>query len=122
MVNYAKKSVIFGYLHTSHTSLQLTFTFAKFSNPKLNFLRLKMKIWPRCSELLCMNPADLVVFSPSLFLELLNPNLWSAEGAGPTLKLPKNGPGYPPGLNLNKAVPSLLQILGIKNKKLLPAS
>ena len=42
-----------------------------------------------------------------------NPNLWPAEGAGPTLNLPKNGPRYPPGLNLDEAVPSL-QILGIK--------
>ena len=73
-----------------------------------------MMIWPRCSELLCMDPADLAVFFPFLFLEMPNPNLWPAEGAGPTLNLPENGPGYTPGSNLDKAVPSL-QISGIKN-------
>ena len=72
-----------------------------------------MMIWPRCSELLCMDPADLAVFFPFLFLEMPNPNLWPAEGAGPTLNFPKNGPGYPPGSNLDEAVPSL-QISGIK--------
>ena len=71
-----------------------------------------MMTWPRCSELLCMDPADLV-FCPLLFLEVLDPNLWPAKGAGPTLNLPKTGPGYPPGSNLYKAVPSL-QILEIK--------
>ena len=45
MVNYAKKSVIFGYLHTSHTSLQLTFTFAKFSNPTLSYSLRDMVVW-----------------------------------------------------------------------------
>ena len=73
-----------------------------------------MMIWPRCSELLCMDPADLAVFFPFLFLELLNPNLWPAEGAGPTLNLPKNGPGYPPGLKVAKAVASLHALL-LKN-------
>ena len=53
-----------------------------------------------------MDPADLVVF-PFLFLELLNQNLWPAEGAGPTLHLPKNGPGYPPKLKVAKAAASL---------------
>ena len=60
-----------------------------------------------------MDPADLAVFFPFLFLEMPNPNLWPAEGAGPTLNFPKNGPGYPPGSNLDKAVPSL-HISGIK--------
>ena len=59
-----------------------------------------------------MDPADLAVFFPFLFLELLNPNLWPAEGAGPTLNLPENGPRYPPRSNLDEAVPRL-QILGI---------
>ena len=54
-----------------------------------------------------MDPADLAVFFPFLFLELLNPNLWPAEGAGPTLNLPENGPRYPPGLKVAKAVASL---------------
>ena len=72
-----------------------------------------MMIWPRCSELLCMDPADLAVFFPFLFLELLNQNLWPAEGAGPTLNLPKNGPRYPPGLKVAKAVASL-RTSGIK--------
>ena len=66
-----------------------------------------MIIWPRCSELLCMDPADLAVFFPFLFLDLLNPNLWPAEGAGPTLNLPENGPGYPPRLKVVEAVASL---------------
>ena len=34
-----------------------------------------MMIWPRCSELLRMDPVDLVVFSPFLFLELPKLNL-----------------------------------------------
>ena len=72
-----------------------------------------MMIWPRCSELLCMDPADLAVFFPFLFLELLNPNLWPAEGAGPTLNLPQNGPRYPPGLKVAEAVASL-RTSGIK--------
>ena len=62
-----------------------------------------------------MDPADLAVFFPFLFLELLNPNLWPAEGAGPTLNLPKNGPRYPPGLKVAKAVPSL-RTSGIKRE------
>ena len=66
-----------------------------------------MMTWPRCSELLRMDPAELAVFFPFLFLELLNPNLWPAEGAGPTLNLPENGPGYPPGLKVAEAVASL---------------
>ena len=72
-----------------------------------------MMIWPRCSELLCMDPADLAVFFPFLFLEMPNPNLWPAEGAGPTLNLPENGPRYPPGLKVAKAVASL-RTSGIK--------
>ena len=72
-----------------------------------------MMIWPRCSELLCMDPADLAVFFPFLFLEMPNPNLWPAERAGPALNFSKNGPGYTPGSNLDEAVPSL-QISGIK--------
>ena len=54
-----------------------------------------------------MDPAELAVFFPFLFLELPNPNLWPAEGAGPTLNLPQNGPGYPPGLKVAEAVASL---------------
>ena len=72
-----------------------------------------MMLWPHCSELSCMDPADLAVFFPFLFLELLNPNLWPAEGAGPTLNLPENGPRYPPGLKVAKAVASL-RTSGIK--------
>ena len=66
-----------------------------------------MITWPRCSELLCMDPADLAVFFPFVFLDLPNPNLLTAEGAGPTLNLPENGPGYPPGLKVAEAVASL---------------
>ena len=54
-----------------------------------------------------MDPADLAVFSPFLFLEPLNPNVWPAEGAGPTLNFTQNGPGYPPRLKVAEAVPSL---------------
>ena len=36
-----------------------------------------------------------------------NPNLWSAEVAGPILNVLINGPGYPPGLKVDKAVASL---------------
>ena len=67
--------------------------------------------WPRCSELLRMDPAELAVFFPFLFLELPNPNLWPAEGAGPTLNLPENGHGYTPGLKVAEAVPSLHALL-----------
>ena len=56
---------------------------------------------------MCMDPADLAVFSPFLFLELLNPNLWPPEGAGPTLNLSEIGPGYPPALKVVEAVASL---------------
>ena len=66
-----------------------------------------MMLWPHCSELSCMDPADLAVFFSSLFLELLNPNLWPAEGAGPTLNLPENGHGYPARLKVAEAVASL---------------
>jgi hypothetical protein len=63
-----------------------------------------------------MDPAELAVFFPFLFLELPNPNLWPAEGAGPTLNLPENGHGYPPRLKVAEAVPSLhallLKVLG----------
>ena len=69
--------------------------------------------WPCCSELLRMDPAELAVFFPFLFLELPNPNLWPAEGAGPTLNLPENGHGYPPGLKVAEAVASL-RTSGIK--------
>jgi hypothetical protein len=58
-----------------------------------------------------MDPAELAVFFPFLFLELPNPNLWPAEGAGPTLNLPENGHGYPPGLKVAEAVPSLHALL-----------
>ena len=44
---------------------------------------------------------------PFLFLEMPNPNLWPAEGAGPTLNFSKNGHGYPPGLKVAEAVASL---------------
>ena len=67
--------------------------------------------WPCCSELLRMDPAELAVFFPFLFLELPNPNLWPAEGAGPTLNLPENGHGYPPGLKVAEAVASLHALL-----------
>ena len=70
-----------------------------------------MMTWPRCSELLRMDPAELAVFFPFLFLELPNPNLWPAEGAGPTLNLPENGHGYPPGLKVAEAVASLHALL-----------
>ena len=70
-----------------------------------------MILWPRCSELSCMDPADLAVFFPFLFLELLNSNLWPAEGAGPTLNLPEIGHGYPPGLKVAEAVASLHALL-----------
>ena len=72
-----------------------------------------MMTWPHsgCSELLRMDPAELAVFFPFLFLELPNPNLWPAEGAGPTLNLPENGHGYPPGLKVAEAVPSLHALL-----------
>ena len=63
--------------------------------------------WPRCLELLRMDPADLVVVFPFLFLELPNPNLRPPDGAGPALKFLKNGPSYPPRMNLDEAVPSL---------------
>ena len=33
------------------------------------------------------------------------------EGAGPTLNLPENGHGYPPGLKVAEAVPSLHALL-----------
>ena len=71
-----------------------------------------MITWPRCSELSCMDPAELAVFFfPFLFLEMPNPNLWPAEGAGPTLNLPENGHGYPPGLKVAEAVASLHALL-----------
>ena len=73
-----------------------------------------MMLWPRCSELSCMDLADLAVFFPFLFLELLNPNLWPAEGAGPTLNLPENGLGYPPGLKVAEAVLASLRTSRIK--------
>ena len=66
-----------------------------------------MMPWPRCSELLRMDHPDLVVVFPFLFLELPNPNLRPPDGVGLALNFPGNGPGYPPGLNLDKAVPSL---------------
>ena len=40
-----KKGAIFAYLHTSHTSMQLTFTFAKFSNPTLSYSLRDMVVW-----------------------------------------------------------------------------
>ena len=55
-----------------------------------------MMTWPRCSELLRMDPAELAVFFPFMFLEMPNPNLWPAEGSGPNLNLPENGHGSPP--------------------------
>ena len=56
-----------------------------------------MMTWPRCLELLRMDLADLAVFFPFVFLEMPNPNLLPAKGAGPILNLPQNGPpGYPP--------------------------
>ena len=70
-----------------------------------------MMTWPCCSELLRMDPAELAVFFPFLFLELPNPNLWPAEGAGPTLNLPENGHGYPPRLKVAEAVASLHALL-----------
>ena len=54
-----------------------------------------------------MDHADLAVFFPFLFLELLNPSLWPAEGAGPSVNLPENGPGYPPRLKVAEVVASL---------------
>ena len=58
-----------------------------------------------------LNGADLVVFFPFMFLELLNPNLWPTEDAGLTLNLPENGPGYPPRLKVAEAVASLHALL-----------
>ena len=52
--------------------------------------------WPRCSELLRMDPGDLAVFFPFLFLEVPNPNLWPAEGADPTLNFRKMALVIPP--------------------------
>jgi hypothetical protein len=45
-----------------------------------------------------------------------NPNLWPAEGAGPTLSLPENGHGYPAGLKVAEAVASLHALLLKKAK------
>ena len=42
-----------------------------------------------------MDPAELAVFLPILFLDIPYPNLWPAEGAGPTLNLPKMAMAIP---------------------------
>ena len=56
-----------------------------------------MITWLRRSELVRVDPADLVVVFLFQFLEMPNPNLWPVEGDGPALNLPKNGHGYPQG-------------------------
>ena len=63
-----------------------------------------MKTWPHCSELLPMDPADLVVFSPLFFLELPNANLPPAERADPALNFPKKKMALviPPDWSLTK--------------------